>query len=57
MKQADYEKEMFEAFIATPAKFAWYQKAFDHFSKFNSKQKVSNVIFTSAEERIKNEIY
>ena len=33
MKQADYEKEMFEAFIATPAKFAWYQKAFDHFDK------------------------
>ena len=37
MKEADYEKEMFEAFIATPAKFAWYQKAFDTFSKKGDK--------------------
>lgn len=37
MKKADYEKEMFEAFIATPKKFAWYQKAFDHFDKRGEK--------------------
>ena len=37
MKKADYEKEMFEAFIATPAKFEWYQKAFDHFDKKGEK--------------------
>jgi len=37
VKQVDYEKEMFEAFIATPAKFAWYQKAFDHFEKKEGK--------------------
>ncbi len=24
---------MFEAFIATPAKYEWYRKAFDHFEK------------------------
>jgi len=37
VKEADYEKEMFEAFIATPAKFAWYQKAFDTFNKKGDK--------------------
>lgn len=37
MKKADYEKEIFEAFIATPAKFVWYQKAFDHFEKKEGK--------------------
>jgi hypothetical protein len=37
VKQTNYEKEMFEAFIATPAKFAWYQKAFDHFNKKGEK--------------------
>jgi len=37
MKKADYEKEMFEAFIGTPAKFVWYQKAFDYFDKKGKK--------------------
>ncbi len=37
MKKADYEKAMFEAFIVTPAKFSWYQKAFDHFEKKEGK--------------------
>lgn len=37
MKKADYEKAMFEAFISTPEKFTWYQKAFDHFEKKGGK--------------------
>ena len=31
MKRSKYEKELFEAYIATPEKFEWYQKAFDYF--------------------------
>ncbi len=37
MKKVNYEKEMFEAYIATPAKFEWYQKAFEHFDKNEGK--------------------
>ena len=31
MKRAEYEKDIFEAYIATPKKFDWYRKAFDYF--------------------------
>ncbi len=31
MKNPTYEQELFEAYIATPDKFEWYKKAFDHF--------------------------
>ena len=37
MKKAEYEKEFFEAYIATPAKFDWYRKAFDYFGKREGK--------------------
>lgn len=37
MKKVDYEKALFEAYIGTPAKFEWYQKAFDALSQNKSK--------------------
>jgi hypothetical protein len=37
MKQAEYEKALFEAYIATPGKFEWYKKAFDYFSQREGK--------------------
>ena len=37
MKDALYEKEMFEAYIGTPEKFDWYQKAFDYFDSREGK--------------------
>ena len=37
MKSNEYEKEMFEAYIETPAKFDWYRKAFDYFDKREGK--------------------
>ncbi len=37
MKSNEYEKEMFEAYIETPAKFDWYHKAFDYFDKREGK--------------------
>ena len=37
MKKAEYEKAIFEAYIATPQKFDWYQKAFDYFDKRGGK--------------------
>jgi len=37
MKRAEYEKEIFEAYIATPKKFDWYRKAFDYFDKRKGK--------------------
>lgn len=37
MKKADYEQEIFEAYISTPTKFDWYQKAFKHFDENEGK--------------------
>ncbi len=37
MKQVEYDKAMFEAYIDTPEKFDWYQKAFDYFDSRGEK--------------------
>lgn len=37
MKKKTYEQELFEAYIATPEKFEWYKKAFDHFDANDGK--------------------
>lgn len=33
MKKATYEEKIFEAYIGTPKKYAWYRNAFEYFEK------------------------
>ena len=37
MKRAEYDKKIFEAFIATPKKYDWYRKAFAYFDSRDGK--------------------
>jgi hypothetical protein len=37
MKQTDYDKALFEAYIGTPSQYEWYAKAFDYFDKRGGK--------------------
>lgn len=37
MKNLQYERELFEAYIGTPEKFDWYEKAFEYFEQREKK--------------------